>query len=111
MWPLTEGHSGLPILVSNFGVRGCDHEQFHIVASLTHLPPGQNGRYFQEDILKCFLMNEKFCILIKISPKFVPKGPINNVPALVQIMAWRPSGDKPLSEPVVIQFTDAYMRH
>ena len=26
---------------------------------------------------------------IKISLKFVPKGPINNIPALVQIMAWR----------------------
>ena len=32
-------------------------------------------------------------IQIKISLKFVPKGPINNIPALVQIMAWcRPGG-------------------
>ena len=30
--------------------------------------------------------------------KFVPKGPINNISALVQIMAWRLPGDKPLSE-------------
>ena len=29
----------------------------------------------------------------------VPKGQINNIPALVQIMAWRWPGDKPLSEP------------
>ena len=36
---------------------------------------------------------------IKISLKFVPKGPINNIPALVQIMAWHRSGDKPISEP------------
>ena len=35
----------------------------------------------------------------KISLKFVPKGPINNNPALVQVMAWRRPGDKPLSEP------------
>ena len=35
---------------------------------------------------------------IKISLKFVPKGLINNIPALVQIMAWRRSSGKPLSE-------------
>ena len=40
-------------------------------------------------------------ISIKISLKFIPKGPINNIPALVQIMAWRRPGDKPLSEPMM----------
>ena len=38
-------------------------------------------------------------ILIKISLKFVPKGQINNIQALVKIMAWRRPGDKPSSEP------------
>ena len=42
---------------------------------------------------------ENIWILIKISMNFVPKGPINNIPAMVQIMAWRRSGDKSLSEP------------
>ena len=37
----------------------------------------------------------------KIPLIFVPKGQINNVPALVQIMAWRRPGDKPLSEPMM----------
>ena len=41
-------------------------------------------------------------ISIQISLKFVPKNPINNIPALVQIMAWRCSSDKPLSEPVMV---------
>ena len=37
-----------------------------------------------EDIFRCIFVNEKFCILmIKISLKFVPKGPIDNNPALV----------------------------
>ena len=40
-------------------------------------------------------------ISIKISLKFDPKGPNNNIPALVQIMAWRRPGDKPLSEPMM----------
>ena len=56
-------------------------------------------------------MNEKFCILIKISLKFVPKGPVDNNPALVQIMAWCGIGDKPLSEPVLTRFTDAYVQY
>ena len=74
-------------------------------------PPGQNGHHFPDDIFKCIFMNEKFCILIEISLKFVPKGPINIIPALVQIKAWRQSGGKPLSEPMLTQFTAAYMRH
>ena len=49
--------------------------------------PRQNGHHFTDDILKCILLNEKVWISINISLKFVPKGPINNIPALVQIMA------------------------
>ena len=41
-------------------------------------------------------------IPVKISLKFVPMCPINNTPALVQIMAWRRPGDKPLSEPMMV---------
>ena len=40
--------------------------------------------------------------MIKNSLKFVPKGSINDIPALVQIMAWRRLGDKPLSEPMLV---------
>ena len=50
-------------------------------------------------------------ISITISMKFVPKGSINDIQALVQIMAWRRPGDKPLSEPMVAWVTDAYMHH
>ena len=53
-------------------------------------------------------MNETFCISIKISLKFVPKGRIDNNPALVLVMAWRRTSDKPLSEPMLTRFTDAY---
>ena len=37
-----------------------------------------------------------------MSLNFIPKGPINNVQSLVQIMAWRRPGDKPLSEPMMV---------
>ena len=33
--------------------------------------------------------------------KIVPKGPIDNKPVLVQIMAWYQTGDKLLSEPMM----------
>ena len=65
---------------------------------LNTLRPRQNWRHFPEDILKSFSLYENAWISIKISLKFVPKGPINNNPALVQIMGWRRPGDKPLSE-------------
>ena len=70
--------------------------------SLNTVRPGQNDRHFPYDHLKCIFLNENIWISIKISLKFVPKGPINNNLALVQIMAWHRSGDKPLSEPMMV---------
>ena len=52
-----------------------------------------------------------FSISIRISLKFVPKGLIDKMFALIQVMAWRLTGDKPLPEPMMTQFTDAYMVH
>ena len=75
------------------------------------LRPRQNCRYFADDIFKCIFLNENVWISLKISLKFIPKGSINNIPALVQIMAWRRPGDKPLSEPMMVSLIDAYMRH
>ena len=71
---------------------------------LNTLRPRQNGRHFPDDIFKCIFLNESIWIWLGISLKFVPKGPINNIPALVQIMAWRRPGDKPLSEPMLVCF-------
>ena len=69
---------------------------------LKTLRPGQNGRRFADDTFKRIFLNENVWISIKISLKFVPNGPINNIPALVQIMAWHRSGDKPLYEPMMV---------
>ena len=57
----------------------------------------------QTTFLKCVFQNENVWIPIKFSLKFIPKGPINNIPALVQIMAWCRSGDKPLSELMMVR--------
>ena len=49
---------------------------------------------------------------MKISLKYIPNARIINIPALVQIMAWRRSGDKPLSEPMEVRLqAHIYMRH
>ena len=63
--------------------------------------PRQNGRHFP-DIFQCIFLNENVWISIKISLKVVPKGPINNIPAKVQIMAWRRPSNKQLSEAMVV---------
>ena len=67
------------------------------------LRPRQNGRHLPDDIFKYISLNENVWISIEISLKFVRKGSINNIPALVLIMAWRRSGDKPLSGPMMVR--------
>ena len=80
----------------------------HLVAhytqwnSLNTLRPRQNGGHLADDTFKRIFLNENVRISIKISLRFVPKGPINNNASLVQIMARRPSGDKPLPEPMIV---------
>ena len=74
-------------------------------------PPGQNGRHIADGSFKRIFMNEKICISIRISLKVVPSGLNDNKSALVQAMAWRRAGDKPLPVPMMIQFNDVYMRY
>ena len=62
----------------------------------------QNGRHFADDIFKCIYFNENVRISFEVSLKFVLRVLINNILALVQIMAWRRPGDKPLSEPIMV---------
>ena len=72
-------------------------------SGLNTLRPRQNGGHFADDTFIRIFLNENVRISIWISLKFVPKGPINNIPALVQIMAWCRPGDKPLSEPMMVR--------
>ena len=78
---------------------------------LTHLPLDKMAVILADNIFKCIFLNENGRILIQISLKLVPRSHIDNKPALVQVMAWHRIGDKPLSEPLLTQFTDAYMQH
>ena len=77
--------------------------QWCIPVPFNTLRPRQNSRHFPDDIFKRIFLNKNVWISINISLKFVPRGPINNIPTLVQVMAWRRPGDKPLSEPMVVR--------
>ena len=64
----------------------------------------------QTTFSKVFFMNEKSSSSILISLKFVPESSIKNKSALVQVMAWHLTGDKPLPEPLLTSFTNTYMQ-
>ena len=72
------------------------------IAKINTLRPETKWTTFCNHIFKRIFFNENVWISIKISLKFVPKGPINNIPSLVRIMARRRSGDKPLNEPMMV---------
>ena len=78
---------------------------------LTHLSLGKMGAILHTMFSNAISWMIFFCVLIQIQLKFVPKAHINNKSVLVQVMAWRRIGDKPLPEPMLAQFTDAYMGH
>ena len=70
---------------------------YHIGAG-TKWPP-----MFRQPFQMHQILNENVWITIKISLMSVPKGSIDNIPALVQIMVWRRSGDMPLSEATLVR--------
>ena len=70
------------LVVELFG-KTIDNTALYDACIVNSFPPGQNGRHFEDDILKCIFVKEEFCIFIEISLKFVPKVPIGNNSALV----------------------------
>ena len=70
-------------VLSRFGL------SYQMLSLFNTLRPRQNGRHFPDAISKCIFLNENAWIPTETSLKFVPNGPINNIPAQVQIIAWR----------------------
>ena len=77
------------------------------VVILTHLPPNKMAAILADDIFKRIFLNENVWISIQIALNFFPYGPIDTKSTLVQVMAWRQTGDKPLPETMMTQFSDA----
>ena len=69
---------------------------------LTHWGWDKMSTIFQATFSNAFSWMKMYKFLLRFSLKFVPRGTINKIPALVQIMVWRRPGDKPLSEPMVV---------
>ena len=90
-------HLSRPKFVTNYSPSS-NRSNIKPNAQLTHWGRGKMAAIFQTTFQMHFLEWK----LIDISLKFVPKGPVDNIPALVQIMAWRRPGDKSLSEPMVV---------
>ena len=87
------------------------YSHFHSRSELTHPPLDKMAAILADDNFRYIFMMENDRIPIRIRLKFIPRSPIDNTTALVQVMAWRRTGDKPLPEPSLTQITDAYMRH
>ena len=99
------------IMVSSILATYCLDKSPRIVHAVNTLRASKMAAVFADNIYKCIFLTENVLISLNISRKFVLEIPINNIPALVQIMAWRPPNDKPLTEPMMVYLTDAYMRH
>ena len=96
-------YQGFEMLWNSCKVSGICQSIHALIYQFNTLRSRKNGHHFADDIFNCIFLNENVWISIKISLKFVPKGEINNIPASVQIMAWRRPGDKTLSEPIMVR--------
>ena len=93
--------------------RVCDFLKWHLLlvqyavlwnCMFNTLRPRLSRRHFADDRFRYIFLNENILISIKKITEFIAKGPINKLPALVQIMAWRRPGDKPLFEAMMVRF-------
>ena len=90
----------------------CDHQIwpwpwhwpwiFKVISGICYISTKSGPIATKRKANKSIFLNENIRISTRSSLKFVPKGPIDKIPALVQIMAWCWPGDKPLSEPMMI---------
>ena len=77
---------------------------FELNISREHLsssPPGKMAAILQTTFSNAFSWMKMYWFQLKIIIKFVPKGLINNIPVLVQMMAWHQLGNKSSSEPMI----------
>ena len=103
VWLLVDPHQGLasPEILAGWEGRS-RKSNWSWELTLNTLRQRQTGWFLADDVFKCIFLSENVWISLKISLKFVPKVWINNMPSLVQIMAWRWPGDKPVSETMMV---------
>ena len=91
------GHVRLQVITTS------DHENdtFCMEILINTLRLRQNGWHVPDNIFKCIFFNKNVPVSLTILLKFYPNVQINNISALVQMIAWCQPGNKPLSEPMM----------
>ena len=84
------------------GIPDCNYTKTERI-SLSLIESETRWPSFPDYIFKWIFLNKNACIFIQSSLKFVPKCSIDNIPGLVQIMAWYQPSNKPLSEPMMVR--------
>ena len=87
------------------------HQYCSVSFTLTDLSLDKMGTILADKIFNCISLNENDRIWIQIPLKYIPRSPVDNNLALVQVLAWHRTGNKPLPGPMMTHFIDAYMRH
>ena len=80
---------------------------YNVLEHLTPLPLDKMAAILAHDIFNCIFLNENGRVLIQTSFKYAPMSPIDNKPALIQVMTSHRKGDKPLPGPKMTQFIDS----
>ena len=86
-WPIAvywRIHVSSALVITNQG-HGLSSVRYQVIDSFSTLRPRQNASHFADDVFKRIFLNENCFILILISLKLIPRGPINKK----QIMPWR----------------------
>ena len=106
VFPLQKVHTAESFLWHDFSgdTSIADSLEASIPYTINKLTPRQNGRHFADDIFKYIFFNDNLWVSIKMPLNFSCKGTNNTIPSLDQIIAWRRSGDKPLSESMMARF-------
>ena len=78
------------------------NKQMLFYRTLNSFPPRSKWPPFWEKTFSNDLLEWNDRNAIQICLKLVPSGPVNNIEALIRIMAWRRPGDKPLSKPMMV---------
>ena len=89
----------------------CIRVSIRISSPLISSPLYKMAAILADDNFKCIFLNKNDVIPIQIALQIITRSSIDNKSALVQVMAWCRTGGKPLSELMLTQFNDAYMRH
>ena len=86
----------------------CGHFMGYTIYPLTHWGWEKMAAIFQMIFSSALSWMKMYKVWLRFHQCLLP---VNNIPALVQILARSPPGDKPLSEPMMAKVTDAYMHH